>query len=317
MSSFAAWEELVSRSAVSIASHLPLTEEASISRAFQDVARASGETTGAQATLSVRCVGGIAPGVPPFSTGKCGLPNGTLPLLSMKHLLGSLAVLFGCYFLCGPAEAQLKKEDFLIDPLKPFVYLEMNHVGPRKPLSGDEPKVGIWLSLINNCRLPIVVIASETSDERTGEPLWVADEVVPDKPSTGTESTIGVVGYRRGEGELADIFIWPNTNEAEVIGAEHAARAAPRTSDRSARPHGYNDGHEPGAQVLRVIPPGQKIVFSVPNNHVAEGWHFQIPFRLALPSENRTRPPYSFVAFFETDLKNKNEDATKPQPLVP
>jgi hypothetical protein len=41
---------------------------------------------------------------------------------------------YPCYFLFGQAQAQLKKEDFLINPRKPFVYLEMNHFGPRKPL---------------------------------------------------------------------------------------------------------------------------------------------------------------------------------------
>jgi hypothetical protein len=135
-------------------------------------------------------------------------------------------------------------------------------------------------------------------------------------PPTGTESSIETIGYQPGEARLADIFVWPNTNEAEVIRAEQAAKVAPRTSDRSARPHGYNNGREPGAQILRVIPPGQRILFSVPSNHVAKDWHLQIPFRLALSNESGIRPPYSFVAFYESDLKNKEEKTAKPEPLV-
>jgi hypothetical protein len=191
-----------------------------------------------------------------------------------------LICVFHSLFIVARTEAQLKKEDFLIDPLKPFVYLEVSHLGPRKPLDDSEPNSGIWLGLVNNCRLPIVVIASQKSDERTGEPLWVADEVVPNRPPTGTESSVEAVGYQPGEAKLTDIFIWPNTSEAEVIGAEEAVKLALQTSDRSARPHGYNDGHEPGAQILRIISPGQRILFSVPSDHVAKDWHLQIRLQL-------------------------------------
>lgn len=234
-------------------------------------------------------------------------------LCPTKNLLGLILLIAFASHSVVRTEAQLKKEDFLIDPLKPFVYLEMSHVGPRKPLSDGEPNSGIWLTLKNNSRLSVVVVASKISDERTGEPLWVADEVVPNVPQIGTESSIATIGHQAGEGNLADIFIWPNTSEAEVIGAEDAAKVAAQ-SDRSVRPrpHGYNDGREPSAQLLRVVPPGARIVFSVPSNHVTKDWHVQIPFRLALPNESGVRPPYSFVAFYQDDLKRKNEKAAEP-----
>jgi hypothetical protein len=139
--------------------------------------------------------------------------------------------------------------------------------------------------------------------------------VVPNKPSTGTESLGAGIGYQTGQGNLTDIFIWPNMNEAEVVGAEEAAKNPPRTSDKSGngkRPHGYGNGHEPGPQVLRIVPPGGRVLFSVPVNHVGKTWHLEIPFRLALPNESRIRPPYSHIAFYEEDTNQGINSQPKP-----
>jgi hypothetical protein len=107
-------------------------------------------------------------------------------------------------------------ESFLIDPSKPYVYLEVDHLGPRKPLRDGEPGTGIWLRLKNNSTLPVVVIASGVPAESAGEALWIEDEVVPNRPSTGTESMGSGMGYRPGQEDLTDIFLSPNVNEAEV-----------------------------------------------------------------------------------------------------
>jgi len=234
---------------------------------------------------------------------------------ALRHIL-LLTICFSfCLFTVERTAAQIKKEDFLIDPSKPYVYLEMDHVGPRKPLRDGEPNMGIWLGLKNNSRLPVVVIASKASDDRTDQPLWVGDEVVPNRPSTGTESPGAGIGYQPGQGDLTDIFLWPNTTEAEVIGAEDAVKSPPRISNKSGsvkRPHGYNNGYQPGPQVLRVVPPGGEVLFSVPVNHVSKTWHFEIPFRLALPNGSRIRPPYSHVAFYEEDLNHGNTAQPTP-----
>jgi hypothetical protein len=206
-------------------------------------------------------------------------------------------------------------ESFLIDPSKPYVYLEVDHHGPRKPLRDGEPDTGIWLRLKNNCTLPVVVIASGVPAESPGEALWVEDEVVPNRPSTGTESMGSGIGYQPGQEDLTDIFLSPNMNEAEVRGAEDAMKRRPQSAEkdeRVKRPHGYNDGYQPGPQMLKVIPSGGEVHFSVPINHVSETWHFEIPFRLALPNKVRVRPPYSYVAFYQDDLDRAQGKAATP-----
>jgi len=189
--------------------------------------------------------------------------------------------------------------DFVLNPSKPYVYLVVDHVGPRKPLRNGEPDKGMWLRLVNNCRLPLVIIASKPSaNAAEGEP-WVQDEVVPNKPSPGVDSQGAGVGYEPGQESLAEIFLHPNDDEAEVRGAEKSAKSSRGLIER---PHGYNDGYQPGPQVLKVIPPGGEILFSLPINHVSKTWHVEVPFRFALKQEGTIRQPYSHVAFFRGDL---------------
>lgn len=192
--------------------------------------------------------------------------------------------------------------NFLIDQSKPYVYLEVDHVGPRRPLHDGEPALGIWLHLKNNCMLPIIIIASGTRADRPDEPLWVGDEVVSNKPSTGTESMGSGIGHQPEQDTLTDIFLSPNENEAEVWGAEARVLKGSGQREVSDRPHGYNDNNEPGAQVIRVIPSGQEITFSLPINHVRENWHFEIPFRFALKHVRGIRQPYSYVALYWDDI---------------
>ena len=73
---------------------------------------------------------------------------------------------------------------FVIDPnCKPYVYLEVDHVGPRTPKGKGEPEVGIWLRLRNNSRLPIIV---STFGGPPGSPdCGVMDEVVRNSTMEG------------------------------------------------------------------------------------------------------------------------------------
>ncbi|HEV3254025.1 MAG TPA: hypothetical protein VG033_06440 [Candidatus Acidoferrales bacterium] len=199
------------------------------------------------------------------------------------------------------AEKTPQNDDFLIDQSKPYVYLEVDHIGPRKPLRDGEPSMGIWLRLKNNCRLPVVIIASGALADRPNEVLWVGDEVVPNRPPTGTESPGSGIGYQPGQEDLTDIFLSPNINEAEVRGAEQALIVMGQ-KERPKRPHGYNDGYQPGPQVLKVVSPGGEMFFSLPIDHVSDKWHFEIPFRLAIPNKGHSRAPYSYLAFYNADL---------------
>jgi hypothetical protein len=46
----------------------------------------------------------------------------------------------------------------------------------------------------------------------------MGDEVVPDVPSPGTESLGDAIGYKPGQEDFTDIYLFPNQTEAEVRG---------------------------------------------------------------------------------------------------
>lgn len=213
----------------------------------------------------------------------------------------------------------LEATTFVIDASKPYVYLEIDHVGPRKPIREGEPNVGIYLHLTNNCALPLVIVKFGSSLADPKAAITIQDEVVPNPQGPGGDVTGGSVYVEGGVTDLKemdDIFRSPNLNEAAVSGAEWAQKQAVQgipQKDRPERPHGYNGGNGPtGVQVITLIPPGGKVFFSVPANHVGATWHFEIPFRLALPNKSRIRPPYSYLAFYQEDLDRAQGKAPAP-----
>jgi len=243
----------------------------------------------------------------------------------MKHT-PQILLLTACASLQAWSAAQTevkapsKSTDFVIDASKPYVYLRVDHVGPRKPMREGEPNVGIYLHLINNCALPIVIVALEVPPADPKAAINIEDEVVPDPHGPGGDG-IGSGNYAQsgvpGLKEMDDIFISPNVNEAEVSSAELAQkRGRQGPNNVPIRPHGYNSGYEPGFRMLTLIPPGGKVFFSVPANHVSKTWHFEVPFRLALQRKGRVRSPYSYVAFYEEDLTDNQGDAAAPAPTT-
>jgi len=70
------------------------------------------------------------------------------------RLIVALAILF---FNVTLAPCQVSARDFEIDKSKPYVYIKFDHFGVRKPVNDWESTNGLWLRLVNNCRLPIQV----------------------------------------------------------------------------------------------------------------------------------------------------------------
>ena len=87
--------------------------------------------------------------------------------VSITLLLGSAA----------GAPAQISPRNFEIDGSKPYVYIRFDHLGDRKPVNDWESAKGLWLRLVNNCRLPIQV---SVLGPGTGDPgVALNFEVVP------------------------------------------------------------------------------------------------------------------------------------------
>jgi hypothetical protein len=90
-----------------------------------------------------------------------------LAFVSITLLLGSAAA----------TPAQISPRNFEIDASKPYVYIRFDHLGHRKPVNDGESAKGLWLRLVNNCRLPIQVSALGPG---TGDPgVALNFEVVP------------------------------------------------------------------------------------------------------------------------------------------
>jgi hypothetical protein len=56
---------------------------------------------------------------------------------------------------------------FVLDSSKPFAYLRFSRIGARKPARQGELRVGLWLELVNNCRLSIAAVGRDLG---TGDP---------------------------------------------------------------------------------------------------------------------------------------------------
>lgn len=195
--------------------------------------------------------------------------------------------------------------DFRIDRSKPYVYLVVKSVGPRKPLDVDEPTTGITLQLKNNCTVPISIVTFTSANGLVDGVYQVMDEVIPNPLAEGEQPGSGATGVKTGQKDLTDIILWPNQTEEELrAAASESARlsANPAHKVEFPRPHGYTDQLVLGRKDLTVIPPGGMASFSYPANHLGQTWHLEIPFRLALERRSSIRPPYSYVALFLEDL---------------
>ncbi|HWR36629.1 MAG TPA: hypothetical protein VN622_12235 [Clostridia bacterium] len=193
-----------------------------------------------------------------------------------------------------------QKVDIRIDPRKPFVYLVPIRVGARQPLKEHEPDQGIYFQLVNNCRLPITVMAFKRPEDRTRAFTGLENEIVDNARERGAESVGSVVMIDKDVKPYPELLDHPNEHEAQQ--REAVRKASQPRAGRAERPHGYNSGFQPGFEVLMLLLPGEKIDFSVPKNHIGEGWHFEVPFRFALTEESGMRQPYNYIPFFLTDL---------------
>lgn len=163
--------------------------------------------------------------------------------------------------------------DFVLNASKPYVYLQFDHVGPRKPLRQGEGNLGLWLRIVNNCRAPITV---PTFGLTSGDPgVGVLDEVVPDIVTT-------LVSRDSGDLNLAGV------RTSQEIPANPQNRL----------PQGYS------AEVYSMtrILPGQDLLFSVPLNHVGRNWFLRVRFVLDVDKPSLGTGPYTYLNFFKTQI---------------
>lgn len=165
--------------------------------------------------------------------------------------------------------------DFVIDQSKPYVYLKFDHIGPRKPVQDGEGNTGIWLRVVNNCRIPIVFVSLPG--------IGLVDEVVDTEP-------------------IFQIF-----NSAEE---EKEAQRHEQLRKQKQKPTGYT--YEIYG-VVRVQP-GKEILFNVPLNHVdVDGdWYMRVKFALDLNSSSISVGPFTYLPFDKWDIPKEFRPAKAP-----
>jgi hypothetical protein len=229
----------------------------------------------------------------------------------MKKLLIILSVvgLFPVIILpqSGKVEQAPSQDGFRLKQLRPYVYLEVDHIGPRKPWGDDEPKSGIWLYLHNNCKVPIIVLTSGVSPDSNPKESGVIDNVVANPtPSVGDGSVSDPMHEEMQMPSLPGIFGGPVPEKAPKSPVSSPPN---RKAEIAVMPRGYMSS----VSSFVIIGPGQSVYFSLPLNHVSKTWHFEVPFRFALKQQGPYREPESHLAFFWDDLPEAYRTGGRPR----
>jgi hypothetical protein len=185
-------------------------------------------------------------------------------------MIRSLALLSILMLHRWPAEANQTAESFVLNQSNPYVYLKFDHVGPRTPFMDGEPDTGVWIRIVNNCRVSILVPAVGPNSK--GESV-VLDEVV-----------------RSGQ-------------HAVKISASGPTTDSSTTDARPNPPQGYED-YSSDVQAFTTIAPGQSLLFSLPLNHLVGGdWYMRVRFSLDIPGSEHG--PYSYADSFTVQIPSE------------
>jgi hypothetical protein len=199
----------------------------------------------------------------------------------MKNLLFVFILLFGA----SAFSQELKPSDFVIDPLKPYVYLKFDHIGPRTPHQDGEIGTGLWLKVVNNCRIPIVFRASGGLPGDTEATL--EDEVVEDEP-------------------IMQII----SSDQQMNESERDSKL--RIESLRYKPHGYSFE----VSGIATVHPGKELLISFPLNHVDEYWYLRVKFALDLDRSSLAVGPFTYLPFYKWGLPH-SEKPTKPADSQP
>jgi hypothetical protein len=100
-------------------------------------------------------------------------------------MLWPLQVVFiAAIIFCTPAprleaQADINRNNFLIEPNRPLVYVHVDHVGLGAPEEDGKRRERIWLELHNNCLLPIWVRTYGAPSGDAADAVGVMDILVP------------------------------------------------------------------------------------------------------------------------------------------
>ena len=150
-------------------------------------------------------------------------------------------------------QQQTGEPDFIINPDRPYLYIQFDHFGPGTPENDSEAQDRVWLRLVNNCTVSIkIVVNGFPEGHKPADEVAIQNLVVEDPPP----------------------FIISDAPTGKD------AKASKRPS------LGY--WADVGSPLY--IRPGRGVLFSLPTSQFMEGWHIEIPFEFAVPRGKGPRP---------------------------
>jgi hypothetical protein len=185
---------------------------------------------------------------------------------------------------------------FLVDQSLPYVYLDVDHIGPGAPNRDSEPPVRIFLRLHNNSTVPIIVNTFGRPPESEHDNCGVFDDVVTNPPQHGDGAASYGVPPMKSELDLPSMLGIVATPPEKP-----SSKPSVESKVLDAMPYGYNFE----VSSFATLGPGQSIYFSLPRNHVSAKWHVEIPFRFDLRVRTPVRSAHNFIALYEDDLAGK------------
>lgn len=154
---------------------------------------------------------------------------------------------------------------FVLNPRMPYVYLIFNHSGKRVPAMNGESTQGLWLKLVNNCRVPVVIGTFDLGTKDIG--IGVIHEVIP-------------------------------VTAAPISGGiDKDGKPTPKRQVRNVKPP---EGYTFGVHSTKTLGPGESVLFSVPLEHISPDWFLRVKYAMDLPASRTT--PISYVDFYWHNL---------------
>jgi hypothetical protein len=177
----------------------------------------------------------------------------------MKNIVVAL------FLFATSIHAQSAATSFVLNQSNAYAYLQFDHVGPRKPIQEGEPAQGLWLRLVNNCKVPIMV---RTYGITTGDPgVGVFDEVIPFPPILEIHSDLDQ----------------PSVSKA------HPQQKIPQ-------------GYDAELASMTTIFPGKSLLFSVPRDHVSRDWFMRVKITLDVSKPSVGIGPFTELDFLESQI---------------
>jgi hypothetical protein len=199
---------------------------------------------------------------------------------------------FALLLLSGVACAQSADTSFVLDGSKPYVYLAFDHVGARKPIALEEGSEGLWLRIVNNCKVPIRVNTFRGDLDGTG--VVVFDEIVPIIEGFTVHGESGVI--QTDQSPVQDLI---GDETSEVAPSEKPKQTPGNVARANGQmPRGYSAEL---SFVSRVLP-GKSLLFSVPRNHVSHDWFMRVKFTLDVSKPSVGAGPVTELDFFNEQI---------------